>query len=105
MKRKGYMEKMGVSANIVNVADASRLMGSLISGESDLSTSAGFAQVLPAIEKGGKLKILASAGAVRARFQPDIATLAEQGIPNVEQQGYFMFLAPRGTVSACVIAS
>ncbi len=61
MKRKGYMEKMGVSANIVNVADASRLMGSLISGESDLSTSAGFAQVLPAIEKGGKLKIIAGA--------------------------------------------
>jgi ABC-type nitrate/sulfonate/bicarbonate transport system substrate-binding protein len=61
MRQKGYMTKMGVNANIVNVADASRLMGSLISGESDLSTSAGFAQVLPAIEKGGKLKIIAGA--------------------------------------------
>lgn len=64
MRQKGYMTKMGVNANIVNVADASRLMGSLISGESDLSTSAGFAQVLPAIEKGGKLKIIAGAQVV-----------------------------------------
>ena len=52
--------------------------------------------------QSGKLKILASAGAVRARLQPGYATLGEQGIPNVEQQGYFMFLAPRGTPQAVV---
>ena len=61
MKSQGFLEQMGVDANFVNVADASRLMGSILSGESDISTSAGFAQVLPAIEKGGKMKIIAGA--------------------------------------------
>ena len=61
MKQQGFLDQMGITANFVNVADASRLMGSILSGESDISTSAGFAQVLPAIEKGGKMKIIAGA--------------------------------------------
>jgi tripartite-type tricarboxylate transporter receptor subunit TctC len=58
--------------------------------------------VISSLMQSGKLKILASAGAARSRLQPDYPTLREQGIPNVEMAGYFMFLAPRGTPQAIV---
>ena len=61
LRQQGFLEQMGVKTEVTNVADATRLMGAVISGQSDLSTSAGFAQVFPAIEKGGKLKIIAGA--------------------------------------------
>jgi tripartite-type tricarboxylate transporter receptor subunit TctC len=51
---------------------------------------------------GGKIRILASAGAERSKLQPSISTLREQGIPNVESGSYFSLFAPRGTPGAVV---
>jgi ABC-type nitrate/sulfonate/bicarbonate transport system substrate-binding protein len=63
LKQEGFFEQLGLDANILHVSDGSKLIGSLLSGETDMCALSGFGQVLPAIEKGAKLKILAG-GAV-----------------------------------------
>ncbi len=59
MKRRGFLQEFGVDPNILYVADAAKLMGSLISGESDICMFSGIGSVLTAIEKGGKIKLVA----------------------------------------------
>src|SRR5262249_26560496 len=65
LKQEGMFDQLGLDANILHVADGSKLIGSLLSGESDMCALSGFGQVLPAIEKGAKLKVLAG-GALSA---------------------------------------
>ena len=62
LKQQGYFEEFGVAPTTLNVADGSKLMGALFSGSSDICILSGFSQVFPAVEKGGKLKIVAGAG-------------------------------------------
>ncbi len=59
MKQQGYLQEMGLTPTITNVADGSKITGALIGGDVDLATMAGFGQLFPAIERGAKLKILA----------------------------------------------
>ena len=59
LKQEGIFEQLGLEANILHVSDGSKLIGSLLSGEMDMCALSGFGQVLPAIEKGAKLKVLA----------------------------------------------
>ena len=66
MKQQGFLEEMGLQPAITNVADGSKITGSLIGGETDLTTMTGFGQIFPAIEKGAKLKILAGASVLPA---------------------------------------
>jgi len=61
MRRKGYLQQFGVEPQITYVSDGSKLMGSLLSGENDICMFSGFGQVLTAIEKGAKLRIVAGA--------------------------------------------
>ena len=61
MKSQKFLEEMGLTPNVVNVADGSKIVSSLIGGDMDISTMSGFGQVFPAIERGGKLKIVAAA--------------------------------------------
>jgi ABC-type nitrate/sulfonate/bicarbonate transport system substrate-binding protein len=65
LRQEGMFDQLGLDANILHVADGSKLIGSLLSGESDMCALSGFGQVLPAIEKGAKLKVLAG-GALSA---------------------------------------
>jgi ABC-type nitrate/sulfonate/bicarbonate transport system substrate-binding protein len=58
LKQEGFFEQLGLDANLLHVADGSKLIGSLLSGEMDMCALSGFGQVLPAIEKGARLKIL-----------------------------------------------
>jgi ABC-type nitrate/sulfonate/bicarbonate transport system substrate-binding protein len=60
MKSEGLFKKFGIEPNIVSVADGSKLMGAVIGGSSDLVVISGFSQVLAAIEKGAKLKLIAA---------------------------------------------
>jgi ABC-type nitrate/sulfonate/bicarbonate transport system substrate-binding protein len=59
MRDKGYLEEMGLKPKFVSVGDGSKIIGALLSGEADICTASGFGQVLPAIERGGGLKVLA----------------------------------------------
>src|SRR5215218_7768519 len=61
MKSQRFLEEMSLTPNVVNVADGAKIVSSLIGGDMDISTMSGFGQVFPAIERGGKLKILAGA--------------------------------------------
>src|SRR4051794_22516660 len=54
----GIFEKYGLKANLMNVADGSKIIGGLIGGDIDSSMMSGFGQLFPAIEKGAKLKIV-----------------------------------------------
>jgi ABC-type nitrate/sulfonate/bicarbonate transport system substrate-binding protein len=61
MKSQKFLEEFGLEPNIVNVADGAKIVSALIGGDMDVSTMSGFSQVFPAIEKGGKLKMLGGA--------------------------------------------
>jgi ABC-type nitrate/sulfonate/bicarbonate transport system substrate-binding protein len=81
MKKQGYLAEFGVDGNIVGVSDGTKALGALISGDSDIAVGTGFGQVLPAIEKGAKVKILAGASMLsdNALFssRPDIKTVKD----------------------------
>ena len=47
--------------------------------------------------QGGKLKALGVAAPARLAVLPNVRTLAEQGIPNVESNNWYGLLAPAGT--------
>jgi hypothetical protein len=57
--------------------------------------------VIPA-NKGGKIKALGLAGAKRSPLMPDVPTLAEQGIPNVNIGQWYALFAPAKTPSAVI---
>ena len=81
LRAKGWLEEQGLAARTQNVADGSKLMGALISGSSDICMLSGFGQVLAAVEKGGRLKVVAGAGVVpfQAMFtkRADIRTMKD----------------------------
>src|SRR5258708_3032922 len=59
MIERRYLEELGLRPTFLNVSDGSKIIGALLSGDADLCIASGFSQVLPAIEHGGKLKVLA----------------------------------------------
>jgi ABC-type nitrate/sulfonate/bicarbonate transport system substrate-binding protein len=60
MKTEGFFKRFGIEPNIISVADGSKLMGAVIGGSSDIVVISGFSQVLAAIEKGAKIKLVAA---------------------------------------------
>lgn len=61
LSRTGFLTELGVSANFTNVADGSKVVAALITGDADICPGAGFSQVLAAIERGASLKIVGGA--------------------------------------------
>ena len=61
MVQQKFLEDFGLDPKLLNVADGSKIVSGLVGGDIDISTMSGFGQVLPAIEKGGRMKILAVA--------------------------------------------
>jgi tripartite-type tricarboxylate transporter receptor subunit TctC len=47
--------------------------------------------------KGGKLRLIATAGARRSALQPDVPTIAESGLPGYQMDAWIGVLAPAGT--------
>jgi ABC-type nitrate/sulfonate/bicarbonate transport system substrate-binding protein len=81
MKAKGYLEQQGLQPTFLSVADGSKIIGALLSGEADICTASGFNQVLPAIERGGKLKVVAGSELLLLHLiysgRPEIVTLKD----------------------------
>ncbi len=79
VKQLGYFDEFGIEVEALNVSDGSKVMASLISGEVDAVMLAGFSQVVPAIEKGERLKIIAGAllksNSMIYTSRPDIHTV------------------------------
>ncbi len=47
--------------------------------------------------RGGKIKGIAVMSKQRSKVLPDVPTMAEQGVPNLESAAWFGLLAPKGT--------
>ena len=81
MKQLGFVDQFGLAANVVNVADGSRLLGGIVGGDIDLSMMSGFGQLFPAIDKGAKMKVLSGAAVLPSlavfTAKPDIRTLKD----------------------------
>jgi ABC-type nitrate/sulfonate/bicarbonate transport system substrate-binding protein len=57
----GYLAELDIEPEFVPVADGSKVLASIISGEVDICMGSGFPNILPAIERGGEIKIIAKA--------------------------------------------
>jgi tripartite-type tricarboxylate transporter receptor subunit TctC len=55
--------------------------------------------------KAGKLRVLATSGKARSPFFPDVATFAEQGLPDLTVEEWFGFYAPARTPAAVIAAA
>ena len=60
-KEAGFFDTFGVQPNVVPVGDGTKATAALLGGSSDICMWSGFNQIPPAVEKGGKLKILGGA--------------------------------------------
>ena len=81
MKQQKFLEDFGVEPNVMNVADGSKMMGGILGGDIDCSTMSGFGQIFPAMERGGKLKVLAGASLLSTlavfTSKPEVKTLKD----------------------------
>jgi tripartite-type tricarboxylate transporter receptor subunit TctC len=53
----------------------------------------------------GKLRVLATSGATRSAFMPDVPTMVEQGFPTLVVREWFALFMPGGTAPAAVDAA
>jgi tripartite-type tricarboxylate transporter receptor subunit TctC len=67
----------------------------LLGGRIDMMFSP--STTVQALIAAGKLKALATTGAKRSKFFPDVPTVAEGGLPGYESVGWFGLLAPANT--------
>ncbi len=81
LQKLGYLEQLGIEATTINVSDGTKAMGSLLGGDADIVMLSGISQVLPAIQRGAELKIVAGAlmrsNSVIYSSRPDIKTLKD----------------------------
>jgi len=81
MIEKRYLEELGLRPSFISVSDGSKIIGALLSGEADICIASGFSQVLPAIEHGGRLKVLAGSEVLLLHLvyscRPEIKTLKD----------------------------
>ena len=81
INRLGYLDELGITATTINVADSAKIISGIVGGNIDICMYAGFGQVLPAVEQGAKLKLLAGACTLAPvslfSGNPDIKTLKD----------------------------
>jgi len=58
---QGYFDDFSIEPEVLTVSDGTKSTAALINGSSDICMWSGFNQLLPAIEKGARLRILAGA--------------------------------------------
>ncbi len=67
----------------------------LLGGRIDMMFSP--STTVQAFVQAGKLKAIATTGAKRSKFSPEVPTVAESGLPGYESTGWFGLLAPAHT--------
>ncbi len=87
-------------ATFVHYKGTGPLLPDLMAGRLDVTVAA-LPPALPLI-RSGKLRALAMMGDRRTPFLPDLATVAEQGVPGYDYSGYTGFFAPAATPVAIV---
>jgi len=81
MKQQKFLEAFDLAPKVINVADGTKIVAAVISGDTDCSTMSGFGQIFPAVEKGAALKVLAG-GALPPTLavfsaKPEVRTVAD----------------------------
>jgi ABC-type nitrate/sulfonate/bicarbonate transport system substrate-binding protein len=80
-KDQGFFEEFKVDPEVILVSDGAKCVSALLSGASEICMWSGFNQVVPAIAKGAKIKILAGALSLPSlaiySSRPEVKTLAD----------------------------
>ena len=87
-----FLDEAQVRAKHIPYKGAGPMMSDLIGGQVEMGVLA-----LPAIQahlKSGALRAIGVGGSSRAAAAPDIPTLAEQGLPNYNVEGWFGVIGP-----------
>src|SRR5579862_1072652 len=58
-RAQGFFDEFNIDQNMLLVSDSAKCVAALLSGSAKLCAWSGFNQLIPAIERGAKLKILA----------------------------------------------
>ncbi|HSV53401.1 MAG TPA: tripartite tricarboxylate transporter substrate binding protein [Burkholderiaceae bacterium] len=92
----------GTGADVVHVPyrGSGAAVTAVLSGEVDMALLPA-AAVMPHV-KAGKMRALAVASAKRSASLPDLPTLAESGLPDVQADAWIGFIAPAKTPAAIV---
>ncbi len=89
-----FKSMAGIEVTHLPYQGAGPAMVALIAGESQFA-AANLTAVMPHLASG-KLTALAVTGARRSSFLPQVATVAESGVPGYEVTAWFGIVAPRG---------
>ncbi|MFC5523092.1 Bug family tripartite tricarboxylate transporter substrate binding protein [Polaromonas jejuensis] len=87
-----FMEEAQVKAKHIPYKGVGPMIADLIGGQVDLGVLA-----LPAVQahlKSGALRAIGVGGSSRVAAAPDIPTIAEQGLPNYNIEGWFAVVGP-----------
>jgi ABC-type nitrate/sulfonate/bicarbonate transport system substrate-binding protein len=77
MHQQRFMESFGLEADMLSMADGTKILGGIYSGSLDLSPMSGFGQVFPAMEHGADMRLINAATLVPL-------TALFSGKPNVQ---------------------
>jgi tripartite-type tricarboxylate transporter receptor subunit TctC len=95
---EAFAHELGLKMTHVPYKGSSQALGDLIGGQIQMifdTTSSAMGHI-----KGGKVRPLAVMSPKRSRELPDVPTLAEAGIPNVEMTTWYGLFATAGTPKA-----
>jgi tripartite-type tricarboxylate transporter receptor subunit TctC len=95
-----FKEAAGIDIKIVNFSGSAQALTDVLGGHSQIMMS-GVVNLLPHI-KAGRLKVLATTGAKRAPFLPEVPTVAET-VPGFVNENWWGIFAPAG-VPAPILA-
>jgi tripartite-type tricarboxylate transporter receptor subunit TctC len=90
----------GVALSPVHYKGGAPALQDLLGGQIPLSVNP-VGEVLPYV-KSGKLRVLATTGAQRSRFLPEVPTMVESGFPQIVVEPWLGFFAPAKTPAATV---
>src|SRR3954465_8430484 len=85
----------GVELTPVHYKGGGPALNDLIGGQIPVSVNP-IGELLPQL-KGGKIRVLATTGAKRSKFLPDVPTMAEPGFPDIVLSPWLGFFAPART--------
>jgi tripartite-type tricarboxylate transporter receptor subunit TctC len=95
-----YVDEVGAKARHIPYKGVGPMVTDLIGGQIDFGTLA-----LPSVQqhiKSGALRAIGVGGGQRTPAAPDIATIAEQGLPSYVVEAWFGVLGPKGMSAADV---
>jgi NitT/TauT family transport system substrate-binding protein len=61
LRQQKFLESFDLHPDVIAMADGTKILGGIYSGDIDLSPMSGFGQVFPAVERGADLKIINAA--------------------------------------------